>query len=122
MDLSSSGKSYKIFKDNFKMNDYFSYLSNKQSRILAAYRTRNHRLPIETGRWTSTPLKERLCKLCNSDVGDEFHYVMQCKYFSDIRRKFLKPYYTTNVNTIKFNELMNHKSKKVIRRLCLFIE
>ena len=118
----SSGKNYRLFKESFKMNKYFSFLPAKYCRILTAFRTRNHCLPVETGRWSSIPISERICQLCNADIGDEYHSIMQCSFFSE-QRRFIKPYYTRKINTIKFNELMNHISKKsVIRNLSFFIE
>ena len=79
---SSSGKNYQIFKDTFTRNKYFTFLSNKNCRLLTALRTRNHHFPIEIGRWTSTPLNERICNLCQTDVGDEFqiHFDVQIFY------------------------------------------
>ena len=50
VEQSSSGKNYRIFKDSFEINSYFSCLNNRESRLLTAFRTRNHRLPIATGR------------------------------------------------------------------------
>ena len=97
---SSSSKNYRIFKETFSRNAYFSYLSNKNSRLLTAFRTRNHRFPIETGRWTSTPLNERIYTLCRADVGDEFHFILTCIFFKDERKKFIKPYFWRNTNTI----------------------
>ena len=47
VDQSSSGTNYRIFKDKFLMNDYIKVLSNKQVKTLTAFRTRNHRLPVE---------------------------------------------------------------------------
>ena len=122
VDQASSGKNYRLFKESFKMNKYFSFLPAKYCRILTAFRTRNHRLTIETGRWSSIPISERICQLCNADIGDEYHYIMQFSFFSEQRRRFIKPYYTRKINTIKFNELMNHNSKSVIRNLSFFIE
>ena len=118
----SSGKNYRIFKKSLDRNSYFAYLSNKYCRILTAFRTRNHKFPIETGRWTSIPLDERICPLCETDIGDEFHYILQCQFFKHERKKYIKPYYTRNINTIKFNELMNSNNKKIIRSLCMFID
>ena len=117
---SSSGKNYQIFKDTFTRNTYFSFLSNKNCRLLTALRTRNHHFPIELGRWTSTPLNERICNLCRADVGDEFHYILACNFFHDTRKQFIKPYYYRNTNTIKFNQLMNSSNKTVIKNLCAF--
>ena len=122
VDQASSGKNYRLFKGTFQMNRYFSFLPTKYCRILTAYRTRNHRLPIETGRWSSIPASDRICQLCNADIGDEYHYIMQCPFFLEQRRRLIKPYFTTNINTLKFHELMNHNSKRVIKNLSLFIE
>ena len=58
VEKASSGTNYKIFKDTFEQNKYFTFLTNRQSRILTSFRTRNHKLPIETGRWTGKPLNE----------------------------------------------------------------
>ena len=122
VDQASSGKNYNLFKESLNMNKYFSFLSTKYCRILTFLRTRNHRLPIKTGRWSSIPTSERICQLCNADIGYEYLYIMQCSFFSEQRRRFFKPYYTRKINTIKFNELMNHNSKSVIRNLSFFIE
>ncbi|MEW8547414.1 MAG: reverse transcriptase family protein, partial [Candidatus Thiodiazotropha sp.] len=122
VDQSSSGKNYRIFKEDFKMNSYFAFSPNRYCRILTAFRTRNHRLPVEVGRWTSIPINERLCPLCSTDIGDEYHYVMKCEFFKELRSQYIKPYYTRNINIIKFNELMNHKSKTVINKLCIFVD
>lgn len=81
VDISSSGINYRIFKDNFQINRYFSFLSNRQCKILTAFRTRNHRLPVEVGRWSSIPLNERVCTFCATDIGDEYHYIMTCNLF-----------------------------------------
>ena len=122
VDISSSGINYRIFKDNFQINRYFSFLSNRQCKILTAFRTRNHRLPVEVGRWSSIPLNERVCTFCATDIGDEYHYIMTCNFFSSQRMKFVKPYYYRNPNTIKFNALMNQNNVKQIKLLCSFIE
>ena len=122
VEKSSSGINYRIFKNNFEMNNYFSFLTNRKCRILTAFRTRNHRFPVEIGRWTGIPLNERVCWLCNDDIGDEYHYIMKCRMFNDQRRKFIKPYYIRYPNVIKFNALMTHTNKETINKLSSFIE
>ena len=122
VDQSSSALNYRTFKTTFEMNSYFQYLPNDKCRILTAFRTRNHRLPIETGRWTSIPLIERTCKLCNNTIGDEFHYILQCDYLKTHRNYYIKSYYTRYPNTLKFQSLMNEQNKSAIHKLCRFIE
>ena len=122
VDISSRGINYRIFKDNFQINIYFSFLSNRQCKILTAFRTRNHHLPVEVGRWRSIPLNERVCMFCVTDIGGEYHYIMTCNFFNSQRMKFVKPYYYRNPNTIKFNALMNQNHVKQMKLLCSFIE
>ena len=122
VDKSSSSVNYRTFKVTFEMNNYFSYLSNTKCKTLTAFRTRNHRLPVEVGRWSGIPLNERLCWLCKAEVGDEFHYLLKCTHFKDIRPKYIKPYFTKNPNVLKFNNLMNSTNKEIIRKLTTFID
>ena len=65
---------------------------------------------------------ERLCKLCNSgQIGDEFHFILECKSLENLRKKYLCKYYNQNPNIIKFNELMSTHKKKMLEKLCFFI-
>jgi hypothetical protein len=55
------------------------------------FRTSNHRLPIEEGRWANVERHNRLCQLCQSrEIGDVFHYVLQCPNFASERKMFEK--------------------------------
>ena len=47
--------------------------------IVCKFRTVNHKLPIEAGRYTRIPRNERVCKMCNSgQLEDEFHVCLEC--------------------------------------------
>ena len=81
VDSSSSGNNYKLFKETFGYSRYFSILPTYYSKFFPSFRTRNHKLLIEIGRWNSVPLSERLCHLCRKDLGDEFHYILSCEHF-----------------------------------------
>ncbi|MEW8547673.1 MAG: reverse transcriptase family protein, partial [Candidatus Thiodiazotropha sp.] len=73
---------YRLFKSEFKMEEYMLKLCKTNCITLCKYRTTNHRLPIETGRWNNTDRSDRICTLCdNREIGDEFHYLLDCKYF-----------------------------------------
>jgi hypothetical protein len=41
---------YRIFKENFEIENYFRVLEDKDIYTLCKFRTTNHKLPIETGR------------------------------------------------------------------------
>ncbi|MEW8547526.1 MAG: reverse transcriptase family protein, partial [Candidatus Thiodiazotropha sp.] len=122
LDNASSGTNYRLFKDNPKQSNYISALSSYYCKIFIAFRTRNHKLPVETGRWASISLKDRICHLCNADIGDEYHYIMSCKYFKSLRSNYIKNYYYINPNTIKFKQLMNVNNRTELRKLCMFIK
>jgi hypothetical protein len=50
--------------------------------------TSNHKLHIETGRYTRpiTPVENRICSNCNSkSVEDEIHFLMYCPKFENHR-------------------------------------
>ena len=64
--------------------------SRNQRAWLSRLRCSAHHLEIEKGRWTKTPIEERLCKMCdNSKIGDEYHLTMECKTFRTKRACFV---------------------------------
>ena len=75
---SSSSLNYRIFKTNFAFEKYLVSLPPKFYKPLLMIRTRNHHLPIETGRWHQIVRTERTCHLCNAEIGDEYRYIMTC--------------------------------------------
>ena len=93
-------------------------------KYVIRFRTRNHRLPVETGCWNGTDLNMRKCPLCDSGVGDEYHYLLECQCFCSNRKRLLKDKYYKRHNIHSFNELMNIKTTNTIeyRKLCQFIK
>lgn len=120
---SSKGLSYNLFMlSNFEFPYYLtSSLSCENKIILSKFRSSNHRLPIETGRWQNVPRENRLCHLCFNDIGDEYHYILSCNVLSDIRTKYIPFYFRHNPNTIKFYHLFATKKLSVLKNLCTFI-
>jgi len=85
MQNSRKGINYLNLKCNFGLENYLLLDKNIYTPILK-FRTSNHKLPVETGRWRSIDFKNRICPLCNmSDPGDEYHYIFICPtiYLSD---------------------------------------
>lgn len=104
------------------MEDYFELLEHKKAIDFCRFRTTNHKLPIEQGRWENGDRNNRINFLCNSDIGDEFHYILQCQYFKPSRKLLLSKYYNNHVNVLKFRNLMTSKNKTVLIKLCKFIK
>ena len=117
----SSGTNYRLFKDTLFKSQYLSILSNFYCKKFIAFRTRNHRLPIETGRWNGIALDERKCSFCRLDIGDEFHFIMSCKLFDTARKRLIKKYYYDHPSTLKFRQLMNTENETDLKKLCRLI-
>ena len=70
----------------FIFEQYFDILDETNFLTLCKFRTTNHNLPIEHGRWNNIPRENRKCNLCNlEEIGDEFHYILNCPYFKQYR-------------------------------------
>ena len=79
-------------------------------------------LPIEQGRWDNMDRNNRIYFLCNSDIGNEFHYSLQCQYFKPSQKLLPSKYYYNHVNVLKFRNLMTSKHKTVLTKLCKLIK
>ena len=50
----------------------------------------------------------RICNLCDENViGDEFHYIMECNYFNNVRKTYIDDCYRTIPTIIKFGEIIS---------------
>ena len=109
-------------KESFEFENYFKNLDDKNIVTLCRFRTVNHKLPIESGRWQNIARENRKCLLCNSgDIGDEFHYVFMCSVFDENRKLLIRNKFRNRPNALKFKELMNSRSLYDMNNLCKFI-
>ena len=69
---------YRIFKKTMKLRNYLIDLRFNQRRLMTRFRCRNNKLPIEIGCRLEIDRNLRLCTLCKSFIGDEFHYRFKC--------------------------------------------
>ena len=113
---------YKLFKKKFGFENYLIKIPRALMHYLLKFRTNNHRLPIERGRWANTDLRDRICDLCLENIGDEYRYLFECKTFSEERKSLIPVKYTINHNVIKFDSLLNSSSTQKLLRLCKFIK
>ncbi|MEW8548204.1 MAG: reverse transcriptase domain-containing protein, partial [Candidatus Thiodiazotropha sp.] len=118
---SSKGRNYQLFKDDICLENYLLVLPKNTYIPLIKFRTANHKLPIEKGRWNNIPHEDRKCSLCNTnDIGDEFHYVFICPFFATEREALISPYYYARPNILKFKTLLQSHNKKVLIQLSKF--
>lgn len=121
--LASRGEFYSLVKNSFGIEQYLLKLSDSHRVWITKMRTSNLHLPIETGRWSGISRHERICKLCNQTVGDEFHILFCCTNdkIVKIRGKYLPKYYYINPNTKKMEGLLSFCNIPVLRSLSVFI-
>ena len=84
-----------IHKSQFYMDKYFECVTNESHRSeLTRFRCSSHNLEIETGRYNKIVRASRMCKYCNMNlVEDEFHFLLACPYYTDLRRKYFSAYF-----------------------------
>ena len=127
-DLQSSTKCdhYRNFKQLFEYESYLSLLPYTMYKWLLKFRTCNHKLPVEVGRYTGIERKYRLCNSCNLGVvGDEFHYLFECtnNKLLHMRKCTLPSFYQRYPTTANFYHLMqNLKDKQLLFSMCTFVK
>ena len=120
---SSRLRSYCLFKHTFETENYLDFISHNDYKIaLSRFRTSSHCLRIESGRYDGTKREERICKSCQMRrIEDEYHFLLVCPTYRELRMKYLKPYYCHWPNIHKFESLMSSSSKKLTLNLAKFI-
>lgn len=120
---SSKGRNYSIIKESIQLEKYFLQLSKPQYIQLLKFRTGNHYLPVEVGRWERIDHSQRKCFLCDkNDIGDEMHYLLICPIFELQRSKYIQRYYFRYPNIVKFRQLLTDSSVIQLNKLCNFVK
>jgi hypothetical protein len=92
-------------------------------QLFTRLRVSSHRLHIEAGRWTKltrTPISDRKCITCNK-VEDEYHFIIECVMYIDIRKKYIARKYWIRPSMYKFVDLMNSENKNILKNLGIYI-
>ena len=112
---------YRIMKIDFGQESYLKALPNNIRIILTKFRSSSHNLPISDKRYN--PIDDRnICPLCNSDIGDEFHYVLICSAFNHIRSSYIHERFISRPNTMKFYQLFSSPNPSVLIKLSKFLK
>ena len=85
---------YNLFKLNFETEPYLLFnIPRRLRKYLAKFRTSSTSLEIEIGRHNGILRENRLCKLCLKNnvykVEDEFHMLLECPVYSELRKIYL---------------------------------
>lgn len=120
---SSKAINYSLYKDNIKQETFITILNGPLVQTMLKFRTGNHKLSPEVGRWNNVELTDRKCPLCHTlNIGDEFHYLLECSLFLTDRQSLLDRYFYKRPNIIKFKELLTIKNESKLIRLAKFMK
>ena len=123
VDASGHCVNYRIFKESPTAEAYLTKVPRRKAISLCRFRAGNSKIPAVTGRYTGTDRNERLCHLCQMrEVGDEYHYILSCPFFTDARAKLIKKYYWTSPNTLKLTHLFTSPKVNELSNLARFID
>lgn len=119
--FSTSPKSmlYQHLVDNFCLQTYLrrpiNYISKK---FISIFRTSSHSLNIEKGRHNKVPRNERFCNHCNKkDLEDEFHFILICPFYVELRKKYIKSFYYKKPSVFKLVKLLSVNNIKELNNL-----
>ena len=71
---------------------------------------------------TNVQRNDRICNVCNSgEVGDEFHYLFNCSFFTQLRKTLIPERYRKNTNFLSFESVMNENNEQTLCKLGKFV-
>ena len=113
---------YRELKDDFSMSEYLKILHNEKLRnVVSKVRLSFHRLAIESGRHIGTERQNRKCIFCTTnDIEDEYHFVLICPRYSNLRMHYIKICYYRDPSMLKFIQLLN-AAGKTLKHLAVYI-
>ena len=107
----SNHRLYRHLGDNPSF--YLKFLPNNHIRkAITKLRLGSHHFMVERGRWTNLEFVDRICFDCN-EIEDEYHVVMCCKKYVDLRRKHLPTALYTKPSMFKFVAFLNKEDTEL---------
>ena len=121
-------RTFRLFKDKFIKEKYLDWGNYTQRKLITKFRISTHNLEIEQGRYNNTPLDKRICKLCNTVVEDEVHFLLECPRLQNKRQLYITniEYKFKNIkllsNKTKFIWLMSAEDPFIYNQLYLLLK
>ena len=92
---------YSKLKTDIKLEDYLKLTKKINNRqLLTKFRTSDHPLEIELGRYKKIPRHQRLCKTWKV-LDDEIHFFLQCQINNNLRNVLINNIKNYNMTSIK---------------------
>lgn len=120
MSTSNKGSNYKNLKSQWGVLPNIYNCNQVNLFALIKYRTANHKLPVEVGRYNGTPFNERSCPFCENSLGDEYHYLLECKRLKSHRNLYIDKNITKRPNMAKYLQLMSSNEFETLNKIGKF--
>ena len=113
---------YAEFKTLLNVERYLLVIPQVHLRkCMARFRCSTHSLAIETGRHMKIDRKDRLCTYCCLHdmyaVEDEFHFLIKCPLYSDLRDQYIPNAYSHNC----MFALLSSQSDVILLNVCKYV-
>ena len=120
---SSKVELYQYITDGCFMHSYLSKtIDFKYRKEITKIRISNHKLNIEVGRYKNVVRPLIVCTLCDqNDIEDEFHFILKCVFYSDLRKMYIKMYYYQKPSMFKLVNLLRIQNVKELCNLGKFL-
>ena len=116
--ISTRARFYKSFAQ-FQLQPYLEKINVfKYMQALSKLRMSSRRLEVEAERWARPniiPIDERKCTTCRA-LEDEYHFVIECSRYLDLRNNHIAKYYWKKPSMYKFVELINSTNINCLRK------
>jgi hypothetical protein len=124
LDNSTKCNIYKHLTVTFCLQYYLRIsLPECYSTLITKFRVSSHQLLIEQGRYYKIERSERKCQMCDyRDIEDEFHFILKCPLYKDLRRIYIKTYYWFKPSVFKLIQLLSVQNRKELCNLAKFLK
>ena len=115
---------YRVLKPTHAFSKYLDSVTVKSHRqALSRLIVSSHKLHMETGRWKNpiTSHNERYCPHCPRVLEDEYHLLLECSMYLDIRKRLIPKYYWERPSMFKALELLNSENNSLLKRLGKYV-
>ena len=110
---------YNSVKNRHCLENYLDILKlNKFRHAYASFRLSCHGLEIEKGRYMAVERENRRWLFCPQLIEDEYHFMLICNKYDDLRKLYLQAKYYTSPNTHKFCIFMSSKKEDSHKVYC----
>ena len=111
---------YKIIKNQWGIESYLTKLSFVNRLSFCKWRCRSNQIPITKSRFDIND--EIICPLCHNDsIGDEIHYLIDCKFFDSDRKK-LQDEISTQITRQNINGIFMSENTFILNKLLNFLK